>query len=89
MVLEEIKKSKFTQVNNKTYCFSNEIVSLSFAHPYLKSILEQKQKKKKKIEKYLLDEKNSLLRMKKQAIFKNKRLSLLRNILLQIPTYFS
>ena len=30
MVLEEIEKSKFAQINNKRYYFSNGIVSLPF-----------------------------------------------------------
>ena len=33
MVLEEIKKSKFTQINDKRYYLSDGIVSLPFAHP--------------------------------------------------------
>ena len=91
MLPEEIKKSKFAQINNRRYYFSNGIVSLPFAHPYLKSISERKQKKpkKQKIKKYLLDKKNGLLRVEKQTLLKNERLSLLRNILLHNPIYYS
>ena len=44
--------------------------------------------REKKIEKYLLDKKNSLLRAEKQVVLKNERLPLLENILLQNPTYY-
>ena len=34
MVLEEIKKSKFAQINDKRYYFSDGIVSLPLSHPF-------------------------------------------------------
>ena len=34
MVLEEIKKSKFAQINDERYYFSDGIVSLPFSHPF-------------------------------------------------------
>ena len=55
----------------------------------IKMYLQAKKKNPQKIEKYLLDKKNSLLRAEKQVILKNERLSLLRNIMLQNPTYYS
>ena len=36
MILEEIKKSKFVQINDKRYYFSDGIASIPFAHLYLK-----------------------------------------------------
>ena len=36
MILEEIEKSKFAQINNKRYYFSEGIVSLPFSHSILK-----------------------------------------------------
>ena len=36
MVLEEIQKSKFAQINDKRYYFSDGIASLPFSHPSLK-----------------------------------------------------
>ena len=53
MVLEEVKKSKFAQKNNKQYYSSNGIVSLPFAHPYLKEIIDYKGKNNWKLEKYI------------------------------------
>ena len=35
MALEEIEKSKFAQINDKQYYFSNGIVSLPISHPLL------------------------------------------------------
>ena len=39
MVLEEIEKAKFAQINDKRYYFSDGILSLTFSHPFLKEIL--------------------------------------------------
>ena len=33
IILQEIEKSKFAQINGKRYYFSNSIVSLLFCHP--------------------------------------------------------
>ena len=49
MVLEEIEKSKFAQINDKRYYFSDEIVSLPFFHPYLHETIQLKRDKKQKI----------------------------------------
>ena len=38
MILEEIEKSKFEQINDKRYYFSYGIVSLPFSHPFLKEL---------------------------------------------------
>ena len=48
MVLEEIKKSKFAQINDERYYFSDGIVSLPFSHPFLKEIVDFKREKKAK-----------------------------------------
>ena len=71
MVLEEVEKFKFAQVNDKRCYFSDVIVSLPFSHSLLSEIVE-------------FNERN----MEKKAVLKNHRLSLLRNILLQKPTYY-
>ena len=83
MVLEEVKKSKFEQINDKWYYFSDDIVS----HPYLKDIIDYTEKKNEKIEKYIQFEKKYLLKLEKKAYLKSDRLSLLRKILLQNPKY--
>ena len=44
MIFEEIEKSKFSQINNKRYYFSNGIVSLPYSHPYLKEIFKRQKK---------------------------------------------
>ena len=38
MVLEQIEKSKFVQINEKRYYFSDAIVSLPFSDPFLHKI---------------------------------------------------
>ena len=48
MVLEEIEKSKFTQINDKRYYFSDRIVSLPFSHPLLYEIVKFNREKKPK-----------------------------------------
>ena len=49
MVLEKIEKSKFAQINDKRYYFSDRIVSLSFFQPYLHETVQLKRDKKQKI----------------------------------------
>ena len=49
MVFKEIEKSKFAQVNNKGYYFSNRFVSLSFSHPFLKEIVDLKREEKQRL----------------------------------------
>ena len=47
MVLEQIEKSKFAQINDKRYYFSDGIVWLLFSHPYLHKIVQLKRDKKR------------------------------------------
>ena len=61
MVLDEVQKSKFAQINDKRYYFSDAIVSLPFSPPLLGDIIKFKEEKKKGIEKYILEEKQNLL----------------------------
>ena len=42
MILQEIEKSKFAQINDKRYCFSGGLVSLLFCHPYSYEIVHFK-----------------------------------------------
>ena len=39
IVLEEIEKSKFAQINDKRYYFSDGIVSLPFSYPYFHEVV--------------------------------------------------
>ena len=48
MMLEEIEKSKFVQINDKRYYFSDGIVSLPFSHPFLLEMVKFKGEKKTK-----------------------------------------
>ena len=88
MVLQEIEKPKFAQINDKRCYFSNGTMSLPFSHPYLYEIVKFKRDKKQKIEAFLQQEKRKLIQMGKFAVEKNKRNSIYRGILQQKPTYF-
>lgn len=79
---------KFAQKNDKTYYFSGGVIFLPFSLPYLHNIIKYKEYKKEKVEKNILPEKNHLLRVERKASLKNKRLSLIRNILLPNPTCY-
>ena len=68
MVLEEVKKSKFEQINDKWYYFSDDIVS----HPYLKDIIDYTEKKNEKIEKYPIWEKIPLEAREKSLLEKGQ-----------------
>ena len=89
MVLEEIEKSKFVQINDKRYYFSDGIVSLPFSHALLHES-NQFKKKKKKSENWALSTKgkHKLLQMEKFAVENNDRIFLYRSILQQKPTFF-
>ena len=80
-----IRKIKFSQLNYKRFCFPNAITSLPFGHITLKEIDEYKKDKGRKIEKYFWKEKETLLKLKKEALKKNERLNVLDNILKQAP----
>ena len=88
MILEEIEKSKFSQINYKRYYFSDGIVSLPFSHPYLDKIVQFKRDKNQKIESFLREEKHKLIQMEKFAVEKNTRISFYRSILQQKPTFY-
>ena len=59
MSLEKIEKSKFAQIIDKRYYFTDCIVSLLFSHPLLHEIVEFKRNKKQKIESFLQENINS------------------------------
>ena len=88
IVLEEIEKSKFSQIYDKRYYFSNVIVSLPFSHPFLKEIVDFKGEKKRKIDAFLQQEKHKLIQMGKFAAQKNKIILIYRSILQQKPTFY-
>ena len=89
MVLEQIEKSKFAQINDKRYCFSDGTVSLPFSHPFLHEINQFKKDRNKKIEAFLLEEKDKLLRMEKNIVAKNQRFSVCRSILQKILQFIT
>ena len=78
IILETVEKSKFAQINDKRYYFEDGIISLPFSHPYLNEIIQYKEQKKQRIENWIQDEKENLLKMEKEALLKNHRLSTLQ-----------
>ena len=86
MILEEIEKSKFAQINNKRYYFSNLIFALPFSHPYLHETVQFNRDKKQIIELFLQEEKHKLFRWKNLKWKKNMVILLYRSILQ--PTFF-
>ena len=85
MTTHKIKKSKFSQLNNKRFYFPNAIVSLTFGHLALREIDEYKKDKGRRIEKYFWTEKEKLLELEKSALKNTPRINFLNNILEQIP----
>ena len=57
MTTHKIRKSKFSQLNDKRFYFPNAIVSLPFGHLSLYKIDEYRKNKVRKIEKYFWKEK--------------------------------
>ena len=85
MTTYKIKKSKFSQLNDKRFYFLNAIVSLPFGHISLQEIDEYKKNNGRKIEKYFWTEKEHLLKLEKSALKNSPRINFLNNILEQIP----
>ena len=85
MTTHKIKKSKFSQLNDKRFYFPNAIVSLPFGHLALREIDEYKKDKDQRIEKYFWTEKEKLLELEKSALKNTPRINFLNNILEQIP----
>lgn len=57
MVTTSIAKTKFSQLNDKSFYFPNKILSLPFGYPSLKELDGFKKEKVQKIEKILLGRK--------------------------------
>ena len=85
MTTHKIKKKKFSQLNDKRFCFSNAVVSLPFGDISLKKIDEYKNEKGRRIEKYFWTEKEKLLELKKSTLKISPRVDFLNNILEQVP----
>ena len=87
-MLEEIKKLKFAQINDKRYYFSIGVVLLPFSHPFLLEIVKFKREKKQKDETFLQQENHKLIQKEKFDIEKTKRISIYKSILQQKPTFY-
>ena len=85
MTTHKIKKSKFSQLNDKRFYFPNAIVSLPFGHLVLCEIDKYKKDKGRRIEKYFWTEKEKLLELEKSALKNTLRTNFLNNILEQVP----
>ena len=83
MTTHMIRKSKFSQLNNKRFYFPNATVSLPFGHLALCEIDEYKKNKGQRIEKYFWTEKEKLFELEKRALENNPRMNFLNNILEQ------
>ena len=87
MVLETVEKLKFVQINDKRYYFECGIVSLPFCYVYLNKINQYKMYKKQKVENWIQEEKTVLLKLEKEPLLKNHRLSTLQFIYYQMPKF--
>ena len=85
MTTDKIRKSKFSQLNDKRLYFPNAVISLPFGHLSLSEIDEYKKDKGWRIEKYFWTEKEKLLELEKSALKNCPRIDFLNNILEQVP----
>ena len=85
MTTHKIRKSKFSQLNDKPLYFPNSVVSLPFGHLSLSEIDKYKTDKGWRIEKYFWTEKEKLLELEKRALKNCPRMDFLNNILEQVP----
>lgn len=68
MVTTKVAKTKFSQLNDKTFYFPSDIISLPFGHPSLKEISDFKSEQVQKRQKYFWQEKEKVLSMEKAAL---------------------
>ena len=61
MITTQVKKTKFSQINDKRFYFPDAVVSLPFGHRALKELEKYKKKKGQKIENYFLEKRLKLL----------------------------
>ena len=66
MIKTVVTKTKFSQLNDKRFCFPDGALSLPYGHPSLSEIHNFKSKKGQKIGKYFWEEKKNLLRMEQK-----------------------
>ena len=83
MTTYKIIKTKFSQINDKSFYFPNAIVSLPFGHIALKQLDKYKKKKGQKMESYFMKKREKLLELERCALKKCSRLKILDDILLQ------
>lgn len=67
-----IEKSKFAQINNKRFYFSDRVVSFPFSCPNLRDLIEYNEQNGQKRENFILDEKQNLLKLEHKAMIKMK-----------------
>ena len=85
MTTHKIRKSKYSQLNDKHFYFPNAVISLPFWHLSLSEIDEYKKDKRRRIEKYFWTEKEKLLELEKSTLKNCPRIDFLNNILEQVP----
>ena len=83
MTTHTIKKSKFSQLNDKRFYFPNAVISLPHGHSALKELDDFKKDKGRRIEDYFLQDRDKILELEKKALKKYPRLNFLDNILTQ------
>ena len=88
MQKKTVMKSKFSQINDKRFYFTDGITSLPLSHPHLQGLIDFKTKKGQSIERYFLEEKETLLGTENSAQESNKRLFLYHQILMSEPKIF-
>ena len=87
MRMTETNRSQFGLLNCKRYYLTDGVCSLPFGH-FLFAAIREKNKQIKNIHRKLMEIKDDLLREEFRATAKCERISLLRSILAQPPTYY-
>ena len=68
MVKKTVMKTKFSQLNDNKFYFSNGVLSLPFDQQNLRELNDFKREKGQKIEKHFWEEKEELLKMEKKLL---------------------
>ena len=87
MQMTTVSRNQFRLLNSKRFYLTDGVSFLPYGHFLLASIREQK-KEYKQIHKKILQIKDDLMRQEFRACGKCGRISILRSILAQPPTYY-
>ena len=89
MTKATVQTTKFSQTNDKIFYFLNGVTSLPLGHPLLSELTNYNERKGERIEKYFLDERNTLKYTERKEFSQNEKLNVYNQTLSENFSYYS